>query len=94
MEGQGQRDLPTHTTISICDMFQPLTSVHVKCTRQCTNKNLYVPPRAKLNVHRNSIRYSGAKIWNSLPTELRSAPSISCFKQRYFRWYFDRSIEV
>ena len=73
----------------ISNMFQPLSSVHKRDTRQSENGNLYLPPRAKLNVFRNSLRYSGADIWNNLPTNIRNAPSVAVFKNRYFEMYFN-----
>jgi hypothetical protein len=36
-------------------------------------------PKPKTEYLKNSIRYSRAKLWNSLPCELRSAESLNLF---------------
>jgi hypothetical protein len=73
----------------ITNMFNSIQGVHSRSTRQSKNGDLYVPPRAKLNVFRNSLCYSGACLWNNLPTDLRNVPSVSMFKEHYFKRYFD-----
>jgi len=66
----------------LCQMFQTIGNVHSRCTRQSARNDLFLPSRAKLNAFRNSIRYDGATIWNSLPIDTRNATSQACFKQR------------
>ena len=38
--------------------------------------DLYLPPRAKLNVYRNTLRYSGVLIWNDLPANVKHVQSV------------------
>ena len=70
------------------EMFQTVNNVHSRCTRQSAKQSLYLPQGAKLNAYRNSLRYSGAQIYNFLPAEIRSAPSCNVFKHRYLKNYF------
>ena len=39
-----------------------VSDVHKRPTRQTCNKDLYIPSKARLDVFRNTIRYSGAGI--------------------------------
>jgi hypothetical protein len=73
----------------ICDMFQYVSNVHQRSTRQSSNKDLYLPPRARLCAYRNSLSFAGASAWNSLPVHIREAPSASAFKSRYLNMYFN-----
>ena len=38
-------------------------------------------PRFNLEVGRNSLRYRGALFWNSIPDNLKRAPSLKIFKK-------------
>ena len=73
----------------ITDMFKTVGNIHTRCTRQSFNNDLYLPPGAKLNIFRNSLCYSGAQLYNSLPADIKNAPSAMSFKHRYFKMYFN-----
>ena len=75
----------------MCNMFQPVSAIHSRCTRQTSKGDLYLPPRAKLCVFRNSIRYSGAQLWNSLPANVRKAPTHASFKSKYFNLHLNQN---
>ena len=49
------------------------------CLRDSVNK-LNVP-QPRVNYYKNSLSYSGAVLWNSLPLELRKAESLNQFKR-------------
>ena len=51
------------------------SSVHQYCTRQASQGDLYLTQKNSLQYGLKSLRYLGAKLWNTLPTELRNAPS-------------------
>ena len=40
-------------------------------------------PKPRTNYLKNSFSYSGAVLWNSLPTELRQASTLDHFKAGY-----------
>ena len=52
--------------IHINAMFRYTSDVHKRRTRQTCKKDLYIPSKARLNVFRNTIHYSGAHIWNNM----------------------------
>ena len=62
--------------------------VHSRTTRHTCKNDLYLPPRAKLNVYRNTLRYSGVLIWNDLPANVKHVPSVQMFKLNYLQMYF------
>ena len=37
----------------------------------------------RLDVSQNSITYAGVRTWNSIPIEIRSSPSLNCFKRKF-----------
>ena len=58
------------------------SSVHQYYTRQASQGDLYISRINSLQYGLKSIRYLGAKLWNSLPVELRNAPSKISFKKQ------------
>ena len=72
----------------ISAMFRYVSDVHKRTTRQTCNKDLYIPPKARLNVFRNTLRYSGAHIWNNLPANVKNVSSVEMFKTSYLNMYF------
>ena len=51
-------------------------------------QNMYVMPRVRLEVSKQSFDYAGAKLWNNLPNELRSTISHTEFKKLVKPHYF------
>ena len=43
-----------------------------------SNKN-FLLPKPKINLFKNSLSYSGAVIWNSIPLEIKNATSVNNF---------------
>ena len=58
------------------------SSVHQYYTRQASHGDSYISRINSLQYGLKSIRYLGAKLWNSLPVELRNAPSKISFKKQ------------
>ena len=58
------------------------SSVHQYCTRQASQGDLYLTRQNSLQYGLKSLRYLGAKLWNTLPAELRNAPSKISFKAK------------
>ena len=46
----------------------------------------FVPPRPKRECFKQSMRYSGCLIWNSLPTNVKRAQTAETFHNRCLRW--------
>ena len=57
------------------------SSVHQYSTRQASHGDLYMTHQNTLHYGLKSIRYLGAKLWNTLPVELRNAPPKLSFKR-------------
>ena len=50
--------------------------------RDCVNK--LAIPKPRTNYLKNSFIYSGAVLWNSLPSDLRQAESLNIFRNKLF----------
>ena len=59
----------------IGQLFHHTNKIHSHNLRSTSDDLLYVP---KPN--------SGAKIWNSFPSNIKSANSVEQFKDRYIKW--------
>ena len=64
------------------DFFLLSSSVHQYSTRQASQGDLYMFKQNSLQYGLKSIRYHGAKLWNTLPLELRNAPTKIIFKTK------------
>ena len=62
------------------DFFLLNSCVHQYSTRQASQGDLYLFRKNSLQYGLKSIRYLGAKLWNTLPIELRNSPSKTSFK--------------
>ena len=63
------------------DYFKPISSVHSYYTRQSLNKNLFVNPVQTTQCGICSLRYTGASLWNSFPTNVnKSLPLLDFVK--------------
>lgn len=72
-------------SISIC--FKLKSEIHDYNTRNPLDYNL---PLARTNISMNSIFYKGPKIWNDLPLNIKSSPSLNVFKRRYKELLLER----
>ena len=63
-------------------LFVPVGNIYGCLTRSAQNGNLRLP-KIKLKCAQGSISYSGAKLWNSIPSVIRKAESIVSFKEKY-----------
>ena len=51
--------------------------VYSRTHDKLVKKDLYLLPRAKLNVFRNTLHYFGAQIWNNVPANVKkNVPSV------------------
>ena len=53
--------------------------------RSVTNKNLLVP-KAKCNLFKGSLSYSGVIVWNSIPVSFKNSSSLTVFVKRCTEW--------
>ena len=66
-------------TVFLVLLMTLFRKVHQYETRLASKKSYYLP-KAKTNYGKFNIRFSGAKLWNSVPDDLKSE-SRSCFKK-------------
>ena len=64
------------------DFFLFSSSVYQYYTRHASQGDLYMSRKNSLQYGLKSIRYLGAKLWSTLPVEIRNAPSKISFKTR------------
>ena len=71
-------------------LFQHTTDIHQRTLRSTSDHLLYIP-KPNIEQFRNSISYSGSKIWNSIPENVRQSDSLILFKKRYLEWFSTQS---
>ena len=64
------------------DYLQKLFRRPTASRRSARNRASLVVPWPRLDLFKNSLSYSGSKLWNSLPSEITSAPSVTSFRAR------------
>ena len=57
----------------------------ISSLRSVTNRNFLIP-KPKLNLFKNSLSYSGAFIWNSIPLETKYSNSLNMFVNECKAW--------
>ncbi len=68
----------------LTDLFQTNNSIHQYIT--CQSNDLHVV-KSKLEYYNRSFTIIGAKLWNSLPQNVKDMPTLSSFKLSY-KTYF------
>ena len=63
----------------ICNLFCEAQTFHERKLRSSCSGNLAIP-RPHLECFKKSLSYSGPKVWNSLPSDVKSATSLANFK--------------
>lgn len=71
----------------LIDLFQMRNSSDdtISSLRSVTNKNFLIP-KPNLNLFKNSLSYSGAIIWNSIPLEIKNSMSLNIFVNKCKAW--------
>ena len=70
-----------------CDYFKTLSSTHAIGKRQATMGNLFLQRRNTDQYGIRSVQYSGVKLWNSVPAEIRLFTSITKFRSELKKYY-------
>ena len=66
--------------ITLKDMFSK--NIGTSCYNLRTSREDIALPRARTGYYRNSFAFTGAKIWNSLPNDLKCERSLESFKNK------------
>ena len=70
----------------MADMFTSQYSSQVYSLRNSTFN--FEIPNARTEPYRNSFAFTGAKIWNELPEDFKTAPSLNAFKRKIKSYNF------
>ena len=72
----------------LMDLFQ-MRNVNINDSlsnlRSVANRNFLIP-KPKIGLFKNSLSYSGAIVWSSIPTEIKNATSIQSFTIKCTCW--------
>ena len=81
MHKNSRKKLPNR----LCCHFTPVKAIHTRTTRLALSElNLYLP-KYRTQKLQKSFKYQGAKIWNSVPYELKKLP-FHQFKLKYKKY--------
>ena len=80
--------LNTLAPIYFREYFTSIQSIHSVGTRQSKKGDLYALRCNTTQYGLRSIHYSGVRIWNSLPVEIRNSQSLPNFKKKNESLYF------
>ncbi len=71
-----------HETAPQClnRMFTKTNQIHDRQTRRNNNLNYYVP-RMNLEMSKHNFKYRGVKVWETIPDEVKIAPTKKAFKR-------------
>ena len=69
----------------IKNLFKFTNEIHDRCLRSASDNLLYIP-KPNCELYRNSLAYSGSKIRNSIPQDVKNSDSVAIFKNRYLDW--------
>jgi len=72
------------------DYFKLMSSVHPYYTRQSNNDNLCLNQVQTTQYGLRSLCFSGVKLWNSLPLDIKQITSFSRFRQNVKNSMIDR----
>ena len=67
--------------------------VHSYGTRSAVSGSVFLP-RYELSFTQKSVAFSGAKIWNEIPVNIKKAPSIDSFKEKLKAYYLQTQKEI
>ena len=68
------------------DYFKYVSTIHTHNTRTASNMCLY-PIRARTNFQKNTLKYKGVEVWNSIPISIKQLPSVKSFSDQ-LKLYF------
>ena len=64
------------------NFFETLTTVHHYDTRQASKGDIFMTRKNTLQYGLRSVRFAGAKSWNSISDDIRKSPSVFIFRRK------------
>ena len=49
-------------------------------------------PKPRIDLFKTSFSFSGASLWNAIPTQIKSCNSLTSFKTQLYKWFTSRSL--
>ena len=80
-----QKAILMYTPAYLTNMLTFSKEVHDRTLRSTADTLLYIP-KPNIEHYRNSLAYSGSKIWISIPNHPRNADSLQQFRKGYLDW--------
>ena len=68
--------------------FNLVSNVHQHHTRQAAKSDIFLTRKFTLQYGLKSVRYAGAKSWNSIPIQIKQAVSIHTFRRQVKHYLF------
>ena len=70
------------------NFFESVSSVHQYGTRQASKNDIFLTRKNTLQYGIRSVRFSGAKSWNSIPVDIKRSSSAFSFRQKLRAFLF------
>ena len=77
--------IPTY----ISQNFNLRSNLNTSVNLRSVTTGCFVPPKPRTECFKQSMKYSGCLIWNSLPDEVRNAQTAESFQKKMFKMAFE-----
>ena len=74
------------TPTYISENYNLACNFNISVNLRSASTRCFVPPKPRTECFKQSIRYSGCLIWNSLPEEVKRAETQETFHKRCLNW--------
>ena len=74
------------TPTYVSENFSTQSNLNTSVILRSTAARCFVPPKPRTECFKQSMRYSGCLIWNSLPDEVKNAQTQEAFHKRCLKW--------
>ena len=76
----------------ITENFTLRSNVYTSLVLRSATSHCYVPPKPRTEGFKQSMRYSGCLIWNSLPEVVKKADTLGSFHNRCMKWLVESQL--
>ena len=70
----------------ISENFTRRNNLNTSINLRSSSAGCFIPPKPRTECFKHSLRYSGCLVWNSLPEDIKNAPTIDTFHCRCLKW--------
>ena len=75
------------------ESFNLRSNLNTSVNLRSMTTGCFVPPKPQTECFKQSMRYSGCLIWNSLPDVVKSAQMQETFHKRCLKWLLNRVLD-